>query len=171
MRTAEERWIPLNFVQPFTDKGYHQTNLASYSMYSNTQRHQLLLQCQIACSSCCLCKSVFISQTATLSQSKTPFCLMFFFFLSIPEFEPSRTYLHLSVGHHDAYQVAVEIPIHTFATACSLHSQWNHSDDKLVSPAHATTSSMFPAPNCSLNAGKLLLFCFFFCEQSCFLST
>lgn len=28
-RTAEERWKPLNCVQPFSDKGYHQTGLAS----------------------------------------------------------------------------------------------------------------------------------------------
>lgn len=36
MRTAEERWIPLNCVQPFSDKGYHQTGLASQLLCSYT---------------------------------------------------------------------------------------------------------------------------------------
>lgn len=36
MRTAEERWIALNCVQPFSDKGYHQTGLASQPLSSYT---------------------------------------------------------------------------------------------------------------------------------------
>ena len=31
MRTAEEIWIPLNCVQPFSDEGYRQTGPSSHS--------------------------------------------------------------------------------------------------------------------------------------------
>jgi len=40
MRTAEKTKIPLNCVQPFSHKGYHQFNLANEPLYSNIYHHQ-----------------------------------------------------------------------------------------------------------------------------------